>query len=130
MRFRRNAQLDTSQVTDLRGRRMGGMPAVGGGLGVIGLLVALFLGVDPFGGGAGYSVAPEVASNLVEECKTGEDANLREDCRIVGIVNSVQAFWSMELLAYEHANTHFFTGAVSTGCGQATSAVGPFYCPS
>jgi hypothetical protein len=25
--------------------------------------------------------------------------------------------------------TRFFTGSVATGCGGATSAVGPFYCP-
>src|SRR4029453_11296660 len=31
---------------------------------------------------------------------------------------------------YAYANTVFFTDAVQTGCGYATSAVGPFYCPA
>jgi hypothetical protein len=30
---------------------------------------------------------------------------------------------------YEKTDTVFFTGQVQTGCGAATSAVGPFYCP-
>ena len=40
MRFRPGAKLDPSQVTDVRGRRMGGpVLAGGGGVGVIGLIV-------------------------------------------------------------------------------------------
>ena len=50
MRFDENSQLDTSQVEDTRGRRLpGGRATIGGGLGVIGLLIALLLGVNPFG---------------------------------------------------------------------------------
>jgi predicted metalloprotease len=49
------------------------------------------------------------------------------------VVNSVQAYWSEEFrrsgLQYELAQTNFFTGQISTGCGVASSAVGPFYCP-
>jgi uncharacterized protein len=52
----------------------------------------------------------------------------------VGIVNSVQAYWHEELprrnRPYEPAVTRFFTQSISTGCGAATSAVGPFYCPA
>ena len=31
---------------------------------------------------------------------------------------------------YDYATVNSFTGQVSTGCGPATSAVGPFYCPA
>jgi predicted metalloprotease len=68
-----------------------------------------------------------------QECRTGEDANRRQDCRIVGVVNSVQRFWdgvferSREQYAY--GDTVFFTDQVETGCGFASSQVGPFYCP-
>ncbi len=132
MTFRRGARLNPGQVRDLRGG--GGGLAVGGGLGGIVLLVAvLLLGGNPsdvtnllnnvtVGGGQ--------QSDLEQECKTGEDANQREDCRIVGFVNSIQEFWSEGLSGYQPAPTTFFTGAVNTGCGQATSQVGPFYCPN
>ena len=56
-----------------------------------------------------------------------------EDCRIVGYVNSIQAYWDSQFRAtgkqYALAKTVFFTGSTATGCGTATSDVGPFYCP-
>ena len=42
----------------------------------------------------------------------------------------MQKYWSGAFRGYEPARTRFFTGGVSTGCGQASSAVGPFYCPA
>ena len=73
-------------------------------------------------------------SELAAECRTGADANEREECRIVGTVNSIQAYWSEEFARqgerYPLATTNFFSGETSTGCGGATSAVGPFYCPA
>ena len=127
MRFRGGAQLDTSQVSDRRGA---GPLAVGGG-GIIGLIVLVFSLLN--GGGGGDLPAPSSGgptSDLSAECRTGEDANQREDCRIVGVVNSVQAFWEQRLPGYQRASTVFFSGGTNTGCGSATSAVGPFYCPS
>jgi predicted metalloprotease len=81
--------------------------------------------------------APEAGANvedLQQVCQTGEDANAREDCRIVGFVNSIQAFWEDEFArrgsSYQVAETVLFTQATQSGCGNATSAVGPFYCPA
>jgi uncharacterized protein len=141
MRFRRDAQLDPSQVEDQRGRgtRMpGGVPvALGGGGGLIGLVI--LLAVLFLGGGSGLgdlgqledqTVGPGTASSeLQTECRTGEDANQREDCRIVGVVNSVQAYWQKTLRGYEPTKTRFFNGVIQTGCGTASKEVGPFYCP-
>jgi predicted metalloprotease len=140
MRFRKGARLDRSQVEDLRGRRMGGAPVAlgGGGIVTIVILVAvLLLGGNPLGdGGLGglTDLADRTAGTgppaaTLEHCQTGEDANQYEDCRILAVVNSVQEYWSQALRGYEPARTRFFDGAVSTGCGSATSAVGPFYCP-
>ena len=140
MKFDENAQLDTSQIDDVRGRgRLSALPgggvALGGGMGVIGLIIALLMGVNPLsGGGESSYLSDEEASNLATECQTGADANRQADCRIVGIVNSVQAFWSdefsLEGRGYDPAQTRFFSGSVQTGCGPATSDVGPFYCPA
>jgi predicted metalloprotease len=132
MRFRRNAGLDTSQIEDRRGAGGGrmGMPGIpvavgGGGLGLV-VLVA-FVILQAIGGGATSSTY--TPSDLAASCRTGADANAREDCRIVGEVNSVQSYWAKALPDYAPAKTVFFTGSTDTGCGAATSDVGPFYCP-
>ena len=175
MRFDDNANLDTSQIDDERGRSGGGglgglgglgrgmgggggFPmgrAGGGGLGLIMILVVVGLqmcsgskgglgGVstgqsqNPGLGSSSNSASPAGSSggntNLAEECRTGADANRRQDCRNVAVVNSVQAFWVDEFrrsgLEYKKATTNFFTGQTQTGCGNATSEVGPFYCPA
>ncbi len=129
MRFRSGARLDSSQISDRRGR--GGAVAVGGG-GIIGLVVLVLSLLSGDGGGvlpANDTLGP-LDADLSAQCRTGEDANSQEDCRIVGVVNSVQAYWGQELAGYRQAQTVFFDGSVATGCGTASSAVGPFYCPS
>src|SRR3954471_7662417 len=133
MRFRKNAGLDTSQIEDRRGAGSSmGMPggpiAVGGG-GVGLLVVVAFVLIQALSGG-GASSSAQSPSDLAQNCRTGADANSREDCRIVGVVNSVQRYWSKTLPQYDIAKTVFFTGSTSTGCGQASTDVGPFYCPA
>jgi len=104
MRFRRRATLDPSQVTDARGRRMGpgGLALGGGGLGLAGVVVYLHFALLAGGGGGLGQLAPledeqvglgDTPGEVSQECRTGEDANERQDCRIVGVVNSVQKFW-------------------------------------
>jgi predicted metalloprotease len=144
MRFRRDAPLDTSQVTDVRGRRPSGLALGGGagGLGIVGVLIFLAITLlSGNGGGLGQLGAlndeaigqGNTPSEIRQDCRTGEDANTRDDCRIVGVVNDVQKFWAGVFRnsnrTYQPVNTVFFTGSVDTGCGAASSAVGPFYCP-
>jgi hypothetical protein len=75
----------------------------------------------------------DTPSTISSDCQTGEDANQRDDCRIVGVVNSVQKFWDgvfeRSNRQYQYVDTVFFTDQVETGCGVASSEVGPFYCP-
>jgi predicted metalloprotease len=140
MRFRPGATLDASQVTDRRGMGRGGKAAIGGigGLGGIGAIIAIVVVLFGGGGGGinqalqgleGMSVEQGTPNDLSDECRTGADANERGDCRIVGVVNSVQTYWADRVQGYQEAPTVFFTDSVSTSCGTATSAVGPFYCP-
>jgi predicted metalloprotease len=104
--------------------------AIGAGGGLIGLV---FLLVQLLGGGEGSTGlalgGDEPATDLSVECQTGEDAAQDEDCRVLAVVNSVQESWSGRLDGYQEADTVFFSGGTNTGCGQASSAVGPFYCP-
>ena len=144
MRFRRGATLDTGQVTDARGRPSGlALGGGAGGLGIVGVLIFLaitLLGGN--GGGLGQLGALDdqavgqgaTPTDIRQDCRTGEDANTRDDCRIVGVVNSVQKFWNGVFTAsnerYQYVDTVFFTNSIQTGCGNASSAVGPFYCPA
>ena len=142
MPFKDESRLDTSQVEDRRGRRVGtGAVIGGGGIGLVVLIVALLLGANPADlvGLTGESPSALTegttdASTIAEDCQTGADANTRDDCRIVGFVNSIQAFWSDEFARrgsqYEMAKTQLFTDATQAACGYATAAVGPFYCPA
>jgi predicted metalloprotease len=129
--FEDNARLDASQVSDRRGRGGRSVALGGGGLGIVGVILALVLGVNPadLTGGGGSTDTVTTASDLAERCRTGADANRDEDCRIVGIANSVQAYWRTAVPGYRESDTVLFTGQTSTGCGSATSDVGPFYCP-
>jgi predicted metalloprotease len=120
-------------------RSGGGLAVGGGGLGVAGLVIYLLISVLSGGGGGlggplgnldGSTVSQAPPGQVLDECKTGADANNRQDCRIVGDVNSIQKFWSGAVRNYEPAQTVFFTGSTDTGCGSATSDVGPFYCPA
>jgi len=148
--FRDDAQLDTSQVEDFRGgsggRRPGGRAVAGGGgaVAIIVVIAALVFGVDLNGGGGssglggltdliGEQAGTPTADNagVASACRTGADADQREDCRIIGYVNSIQSYWSGALgRDYTPARTRFFSGSMQTGCGPATADVGPFYCPA
>lgn len=152
MQYDDNAQLDTSQVQDTRGgggrlpSSRGGQLAVGGGgVGLIGVIIALIV---TFTGGGGSTSAlsdvlgqlgqggqPAVADNsqLAQECRTGSDANTKLDCAVVADIDSIQAYWAQALPAlgkrYVAVPTVWFSGRVNTACGAATSGSGPFYCP-
>lgn len=133
MTFRDNARLDPSQVEDRRGSG-GPLLIGGGGIGIVILIASLLLGVDPTGLLQVVDTATQVENGPPpSECQTGADANKRDDCRIVGFVGSIQTYWQGEFSSrgqkYTPAKTVIFSNATSSGCGTATTAVGPFYCP-
>jgi uncharacterized protein len=131
MTFNEGMQIDTSTASSSGGGGMG-IALGGGGLGLLILIAALFLGVDPGRvmnqqqtNTSGYS-APGFD---LDQCKTGADANKYVQCRVVATGNSVDAVWHQLLQGYTRPHVQLFTGQVDTGCGPATTAVGPFYCP-
>ena len=103
MPFNDNKRLDPSQVQDRRGRKTGQTIAIGGGMGLILLLASMFFGVDLTELVNPDTLAPansdmyfDDIDDLATTCQTGADANERQDCRVVGFVNSIQAFWEEE----------------------------------
>ncbi|MBF4568178.1 neutral zinc metallopeptidase [Plantibacter sp. VKM Ac-2880] len=135
MTFNDNADISGNKVKR-RGKTTG--IAVGGGaVGVIVIaLISQFLGVDVSGllGGGGVGGGSQEETLLSEECQTGADANANVDCRMGGAYSSLDDYWSEELPALgvdytSPADFIIFDQQTNTGCGAASSATGPFYCP-
>ncbi|KNC20158.1 membrane protein [Arthrobacter sp. RIT-PI-e] len=136
MSFNDNVRIDPSRVNDRRGRGRGA--AVGGGVGGgLLLILSLIFGpgvVDQLGLTDGTTTTQEqIGESAITDCVSGAEANERLDCRIVATAESLDSFWLPYLdrfgVTYTPPEVELFTGRTNTGCGAATSAVGPFYCP-
>ena len=135
MKWRRPSG-NSSDVIDVRGRRAAG-PAVAipGGLGLVGVLV--FLAVQLLGGGSAFSVPPAFEDGTTaapsEDIPPAQDPDrdLADFSEYVFL--DAQETWEQTFAAqsqpYRRAKLVLYRSAVSTGCGSASSAVGPFYCP-
>jgi uncharacterized protein len=103
------------------------MAAGGGVIGIIIVIATLLLG----GGGGGSGGL----SGFGEAIESDPNAPPTEEEEFVEfLAEDTQAVWADIFAAdnreYQFAIVNTFTGQVSTGCGPATSAVGPFYCPA
>ncbi|PSR69861.1 hypothetical protein C8258_01995 [Nocardia sp. MDA0666] len=138
MTFNEGMELDTSGVSS---GGMGPKMVIGGGGGLILLVLALVFG--------GSGEAGKIFNSLTDGnnraggtidfsmCKTGADANNPRlpQCRVIATKQSLDTVWTAQLpkqtgKSYRKPQVKLFTGSISTGCGNATSAVGPFYCPA
>jgi uncharacterized protein len=133
MTFNEGMQIDTSTTSSTGGGGRG--IAIGGGIGgLLIVVVAMFLGVDP--GTVLPQQRPQTGGQAIDaegfdlsQCKTGADANNIVQCRVVATGNSVDGVWQQLLPGYTRPHVRLFSGQADTGCGPATSDVGPFYCP-
>lgn len=133
MSFNEGVQIDPGRASGGGGGR-GGL-AIGGGIGgIVVLIMALVFGVNPGdlvggGDGGGQPADPDQFAH----CTSGEAANTDVDCRIIATAESLDAVWASQLPEYDQQYVQpglvIFDQATSTACGNATSAVGPFYCP-
>ena len=123
--------------------------AVGGGVGgLVVVVMALFLGVDPgqlgldgggtdpgaTGGRAQTSDSAQQFQAHIDQCDL-QQANTDTICRVVATTESLEDVWNTQLpdqigMRWVQPHTTIFTGAVDTGCGGASSDIGPFYCPA
>lgn len=140
VKFRRGQ--GSSYVDDQRGRRRAGGVVAGGG-GIIGIVIAVVVALAGGGGGGGSGdvitdilgqlgtpAGPLEADPNIETGTGGEADDATEDF-MRAVMNSLQDdFWPRQLPGFEPTVLTLFTDAVSTGCGNAPAAVGPFYCPA
>jgi predicted metalloprotease len=142
MSFNEGASLDTSQVTG-GGRGRAGAVIGGGAGGIVLLILSLVFGQDltglggsdPFGTSQVAAAGSDSSSVDFSQCQTGADANRDDTCRVIGTVNSVQAYWTDALPTdlsrqYSQAKTVLYSGSTQSACGTASNQTGPFYCPS
>jgi len=138
--MRLRGRVNTGQIEDRRGSRGRGVAIGGGGLGIAGVILALVLSFAGGGGGSGVAdvlrqlEAPSATTQDSQplDCSQGADTNTA--CFVTAVVNDVQATWADIFQAqgrhYDPTKLVLFTDATSTGCGHASSATGPFYCPA
>ncbi|MDP9238967.1 MAG: zinc metallopeptidase [Chloroflexota bacterium] len=143
---RRSTELkDYRGASGASGGGMGLPIGVGAGLGIPGIIIAIVLtlvfGGNPLGGGgSGYGVDQPFqqfpsADQLPEQPIPREiDPNAATVDFVSVVLDDVQASWAQEFQAsgqsYEPAHLILFTDAIASGCGQASAATGPFYCPA
>ncbi|WP_310991396.1 KPN_02809 family neutral zinc metallopeptidase [Aequorivita marina] len=126
----------SGNLDDRRGMSNKGKLAAGGG--VVALIV---IALQFFGGETGQQLAPIVEqignSRTVQQTEQRElTAQEKEMGNFMATVLADtedvwgQIFNENSIGRYEEPTMVLFTDAVSTGCGNATSASGPFYCPA
>ncbi len=131
---------ESDNVEDLRrGGGGGGMRRgiAGGGIGVVLIaVVAMFLGIDPsmimglLGGGGPIGSGPQVSQQAPAQRPPADD----RAAKFVSVVladteDTWSALFKQGNAQYRVPKLVLFRGAVQSACGNAQSAMGPFYCP-
>jgi hypothetical protein len=119
---------ESTNVEDRRGKKT---VAAAGGIGIGGILIYLlisFLGGDP---SAVMEQMPQGnTTEVVEQDYSEVDVELMTFCK--RILAGTEDVWTKEFAkmgrTYNAPKMVIFSDAVSSGCGNATSASGPFYC--
>ena len=130
MDFKSDARIRGGSARSGGGGR-GGL-VIGGGAGLVVLVIALFLGVDPsmlLGDGPQPESSSQPGSDY-SHCRTGADVESHPECRWPAYATSTNDFWTERLDGYAESTIITFSGQVTTGCGTASAQTGPFYCPA
>ena len=135
MRWEQGRRSDN--VEDRRG--MGAPAMVGGGLGVVGVILAVvvaLMGGDPMivleqmGGSGALGPGPVVVSQ--PKAPSPEQDRLADFVSVV--LADTEDTWSQEFRRqggrYTPPKLVIFDGTVNSACGLAQAAMGPFYCPN
>ena len=121
---------ESSNVDDRRGMTGKGLAVGGGVIGVIFVLVQFFLGDGDIS-----SLQQILPQQQQQEMTTTEKAADDERASFVKVVFAdTEDVWDKLFdnigKIYQKPTLVLFRGATTSGCGTATSASGPFYCPA
>ena len=130
MRWRQTKE--SQNVEDYRGRSTGGgRGAKIGIVGIVAVIGAYFLGIDPrlVMSLLGDSGAPAQMEAPVEAGAPTDEAG----SFVAHVLGDTEVTWNKLFSEagrqYSEPGLRLFDDAINTGCGRATSAAGPFYCP-
>ena len=128
--MRLDGRRNSSNVDDRRGRRTGLIAGTGGiGALIIAALITWISGGNPLSvlNNAGAVMGNQADQNYVPSEKEQQYADFASK-----ILAGTEDVWTEEFakhgLKYEAPKMVLYTGSVNSGCGNATSQVGPFYC--
>lgn len=126
---------ESGNLEDRRGMSSGGKTIVGGG--IIGIIILL---LNTFGGENAQMLTPileqlnQGGQSAPTEQRDLTQAELTESKMVDAIITDTEDVWTKifqeNSLQYLEPTVVLFSNAVDTGCGSATSASGPFYCPA
>lgn len=121
----------SGNVEDRRG--MGGKLAIGGGLGgVVVLILSLLFGGDISQGD--INVLNDALQNGQQENYTPTEEENQQAEFVSVVLKDTEDVWNNLLQErgsnYVEPSLVLFTNSVDSGCGGASSATGPFYCPA
>lgn len=120
----------SSNVDDRRGISAGGMAAGGGIIGVIILLVNMFLGGGS-GDGTNQLPIPDQTQPMSAQEKAADDERAAFVKVVLGYTEDVWGeLFTQQGKQYQQPTLVLFRGRVQSACGMASSASGPFYCPT
>jgi predicted metalloprotease len=122
---------ESNDVEEGSGGGGGGGFAFGGGIiGVIAFLIYMFTGVNPAQLFSGGSTNTQQQSNTQQV--SGPESRQKQFARVIfaGTEDVWDSLFTTMGRQYQHPILHFYTDEVQAGCGEATSATGPFYCPA
>jgi predicted metalloprotease len=94
--------------------------------GILFLVVMSFLYNNSGGGGGSPAPAREPATGSADR-DAGEDRQVQF---VSFVLDDAQRTWDRTLQGYRHAKLVLFRDYTQSGCGNAQSATGPFYCPA
>lgn len=124
----------SNNVSDRRGRSSGGMKYGVGGIGglIIVALIVWLAGGDPMSvidQSTSFATADQIRNNYQPSTQENEYAQFASK-----ILAATEDVWKEEFQKmgkyYQNPKMVLYTGSTTSGCGNATSAVGPFYCPA